>query len=155
MRLRSLPGRATSLAAPMLALRSLNAREHLGRFRAALQPRRGIFRCRYFASARGTKSLPCGLRARGRPARHRRVRAETLRDHLSGPANGRLQSNTAANRRERQFCRTCRTSQTSQTKRPRNRRKLQLKPPTSHIRDLRERQVIVSPTTYGEMVCEQ
>ena len=91
MRLR-LPPAAAALAAPMLALRSLNAREHLGRFRAALQPRRGIFRCRYFSSARGTKSLPCGLRARRRPPRNKRVQAETDRDHLSVPANGCLQT---------------------------------------------------------------
>ena len=54
---------AASLAAPMLALRSLNPREHLGGFRAAFEPRRGIFRCRFTATACGTKSLPCGLRA--------------------------------------------------------------------------------------------
>ena len=76
--------------------RSLKAREHLGLFRAALQPRRGILRCRYFASARGTKSLPCGLRARGRPARNKRVRVETVRDLLSVSANGRMQTNFPA-----------------------------------------------------------
>ena len=82
----------------LLALRSLNPREHLGGFRAALQPRRGILRCRYFASARGTKSLPCGLRARGRPARNMRVQAETDRDRFCVSTNGCEQTNTAANR---------------------------------------------------------
>ena len=56
--------RSASLAALMLALRSLNARG----FRAFLR------RFRFG----GAKSLPCGLRARGRPARHERVWADTV-----------------------------------------------------------------------------
>ena len=66
---------ATSLAAPMLALRSLNAREHLGHFRAALKSARHNAA---LSPTCGTKSLPCGLRARGRPARKKRVQADRV-----------------------------------------------------------------------------
>ena len=52
-----------------------------------------FLRCRFVASARGTKSLPCGLRARGRPARYERVQAETDRDRFCVSANGRVQTN--------------------------------------------------------------
>ena len=43
-----------------------------------LSSRGAACQCRFTASACGTKSLPCGLRARGRPARHERVCAETV-----------------------------------------------------------------------------
>ena len=84
----------------MLALRSLKAREHLGLFRAALQPKRGILRCRLIASACGTKSLPCGLRARRRPPRYERVWAEPDRDRFCVSANKRVQTNFIRDLRE-------------------------------------------------------